>query len=452
MDFCFWVDPAYIDARHLQLLARKLEQVEKGEIKRLMIFMPPRHGKSDLTSYKFPSWYLGRNPEKRVIHTSYSSSLSNSFSRKIRNLISDPVYSDVFRVSLAPDSRAADSWNLAGHKGGMISSGVGGSITGQGADLFLIDDPIKNREEAESMTHRENVWEWYRSVARTRLEPNGAIVLIMTRWHVDDLAGKILKEHNDWEVLNLPALAEEGDLLGRNIGEALWPERFDVDDLEALKHESGSRNWAALFQGKPKDAETQIIKREWFTENSWYDAAPIECDRFGGIDTATSTKTSADNTAFVDVLKDPFKGYLYVDDVFLEKITVHGFSTHVCSQHCAKKYQAIEIEENAAGEAIKQVIEKDGRENGSYPPIRGFKTSTDKVVRVMRFQHLIENGTLKFKRGNKKVAELVEHLINFDGKGSEIDDDVDALGFAIEAALSGTMSGIFMADWDVRQR
>lgn len=405
-------------------------KVERGEIKKLMIFCPPRHGKSELISYKFPTWFLGRNPDKRVIHSSYSASLSNTFSKKDRDLIQDKRYRLVFdEVNVRQDSRAGDHWDLQDFKGGMISSGVGGAITGYGADLFIIDDPVKNQEEAESEVMREKVWEWYKAVARTRLEPNGKQVLIMTRWHRHDLAGKILAEQDDWVVINLPALAEENDPLGRSVGQALWRSRYDEANLIQTQREVGSRVWNALFQGNPVDPASQIIKRHWI---KYYKELPPECMRGGGIDTATSLKTSADNMAFVDVCRDQ-EGWLYVDDVFCEKITVSAFAHHVCNQHKIKNYSQIKLESNNAGEAVHQRIEEVGRETQSYPAINVEATTTDKVIRVMEFQHLIENGTIKFKEGNKKVADLIEHLISFDGKGSEIDDDVDALGFAIKA-------------------
>jgi predicted phage terminase large subunit-like protein len=346
----------------------------------------------------------------------------------------------MFGLETAEDSRAVDKWDIKGHSGGMIASGVGGSITGYGADLFLIDDPIKNQEEAESEVYREKVWGWYRSVARTRLEPKAAIILIMVRWHRQDLAGKILAEEKDWEVVNLPAEAEENDLLGRAVGEALWPERYDKEALAKIKYDSGSRVWSSLFQGHPTDPESALVKREWIR---YYDELPPACNRYGGSDTATSQKTQADNTALVDVCTDK-EGWLYVDDVFCEKTSVSAFANYVNNQHQIKKYVFIKLESNNAGEAIRQRIDEVGRENKNYPPISLEKTDTDKVVRVIEFQPLIENGTIRFKRGHKKIAELIDHLCNFDGKGSDIDDDVDALGFAIKAAKKGARKMIYV--------
>lgn len=434
MDFCFLADPSYEDAKHLRYIAEKLEAVERGEIKKLIIFMPPRHGKSELTSVKFPAWALGKNPNRRIIHTSYAAGLSESFSRRIRDSIEEQRYKVIFPgVETCKDSRAVDEWNIEGHKGGMIAAGVGGAITGYGADIFIIDDPVKNQEEAESEIYRERCWDWYRSVVRTRLEPGAAQILIMTRWHQKDLAGMILSEQKDWEVVNLPALAKESDQIGRAPGEALWPKRYDVVALESLKHDSGSRVWYALYDGSPVDPESALIKRNWI---QYFDVLPLKTKRYGGIDTATSKKTAADNTALVDICKD-MEGFLLVDDVFLDHISVTGFANFVSTSHKEKKYRRINLELNNAGEAIKQRIDEVGREEKTHPPVTGITTDTDKVVRLMEYQHMIENGTIKFKSGNPRVAKLIDHLVNFSGKESDDDDDIDALGQAIKAALIG---------------
>ena len=429
INFCLLTNPSYERAKHLDFLAQKLEAVERGEIKKLMIFIPPRHGKSETASIRFPAWFLGRNPTKRIIHASYSATLSNTFSRQVRNLIGSNIYKLIFNINIAPDSRAVDEWDLDGTKGGMISRGVGGSITGWGADILIVDDPIKGPEEAESETSQENLYDWYQSVARTRLEPGAAQIVIMARWNKKDLAGRILEEQNDWEIIDLRAISEEDDLLGRVKGEALWPDRFPLEALLDIKHDIGSRSWSALYKGEPQDIESQIFKREWI---DWYDDTPLGCIRGGGIDTATSKSTSADNMAFVDVCKAPDK-FMYVDDAFCEKLSVKAFAEHVCNQHKIKHYRGIRLESNNAGEAIKQRIDEMGREMETTPPVRAVATSTDKVIRAFEFQAKVENKTIKFKRGNKKVAELVEHLVSFDGKGGDIDDDVDALGFAIKA-------------------
>lgn len=450
--YCPYVDPSYKVPGHLQILCDHLDKVESGEIKRLMIFMPPRHGKSETVSRKFPSYYLGKNPDHNVILSSYGYVLAKSFSKATRDLMESRRYKTVFPIRTAQDSRSINDWDINGHKGGMLASGVGGATTGYGANLFIIDDPIKNKEEAESEVIREKHWDWYRSVVLTRLEPQARLVLMMTRWHQQDLAGKILTqakedgELSEWTVINFSAISEgTGDLLLRKAGDPLWGARYDRPVLESMKKKVGSRIWFALFQGQPQDPTSQIIKRDWI---KWYKALPIEQERFGGIDTATSLKTSADSTALVDVCKD-WEGYLYVDDVFLDKVSVRGFAKHVSAQHNAKNYELIKLEANNAGEAVRQRIEEVGREDETYPPVTGEATVTDKVIRVHEFAHLIENGTIKFKMGNPRVAALVDHLVNFDGKGSDIDDDVDALGFAIKAALGGAVLFTATEDFDV---
>ncbi len=447
-DYCIYIDRNYKCPAHLEYLISRLEAVERGDVRRLMVFMPPRHGKSETTTKKFPAWFLGRNPDFHVIISSYAFNLARSFSKDVRDTIEDRVYKTVFNISTAEDARMVRDWDIAGFRGGLLAQGVGGGITGYGANLFIIDDPFKNQEEAESTIIRDKVWEWYRSVVLTRLEPDARIILIMTRWHQDDLAGRILREEKDWEVINFAALAEGEDILGRQKDDALWPERYSRDALVATRGKVGSRVWASLYQGRPMDPESQKFRREWFR---LYDNAPVGCKRGGGIDTATSLKSSNDNTSMVDVCRDK-EGFLYVDDVFCEKITVSGFAQHLINQHQAKKYSKVKLEKNNAGEAFKQRIDEVAREYSVAVPVECEQTTTDKMVRAMEFQPLVENGTLRFKRGNPQVAALIDHLINFDGKGGDVDDDVDALGFAIKAVVNPKEGGMVLLDVDVRPR
>lgn len=451
--FCTFVDGHYLLPGHLQELCDVLDAVECGDLKRVVIQMPPRHGKSETVSRKFPSYYLGKHPDDNVILASYGYNLAKGFSRSNRDLIESRRYRMIFPIRTAHDSRSVGDWAIAGRKGGLLAAGVGGATTGFGAHLFIIDDPIKNKEEADSEVLREKHWDWYRSVVLTRLEPNARLVIMMTRWHQQDLVGKILEQakengtRDEWKVINFPAICEsqQKDELHRAKGDALWPARYDEKVLAKTKQQVGSRIWSALFQGNPMDPESQVISREWI---QWYTEAPIEQERFGGIDTATSTKTVNDHSALVDVCKD-WEGKLYVDDVFLEKVSVRTLAKHVSSAHENKNYSLIRLEKNNAGEAIKQRIDEIGREDETYPPVVAVTTTTDKVVRVSEFAHLIENGTIRFKRKNPRVAALVEHLINFDGKGGDIDDDVDALGFAIKAAQGGAVLYTSNSEFDV---
>jgi hypothetical protein len=229
--------------------------------------MPPRHGKSELVSKYFPAWFLGCNPSKRIILASYAAEFAASWGRKARDVLTEigPRYFD--GLTIRSDSSAAHWWDLDEFSGGMQTSGVGGGVTGKGADLFIIDDPVKDAVQANSEVYRQRNWDWYQSVAYTRLEPDGAVVIMQTRWHEEDLAGHVLQHAKQtgesWDVLNLPALAEEPDPLGRQPGEPLWPERFSRADLLRIKATLGSYWWSAMYQGSPMPNEGGTFKRSW---------------------------------------------------------------------------------------------------------------------------------------------------------------------------------------------
>jgi predicted phage terminase large subunit-like protein len=254
-------------APHLDLLAEKLLDVAQGKLRRLLIQMPPRHGKSEFASGHFPAWYLGTFPDRRVILASYEHGFAASWGAKARDRFAE-WGPHLWRLWVRRDKQAADDWQIAGRAGGMVCAGVGGPITGRGADLLVIDDPVKSAEEADSETYRERAWNWYRSTAYTRLEPRGTLILIMTRWHEDDLAGRVLaeaaKSGEAWEVIKLPALAEEGDVLGRAEGDPLWPERYPAQALAAIRASIGPYWWEALYQQRPAPPEGALFKREWW--------------------------------------------------------------------------------------------------------------------------------------------------------------------------------------------
>ncbi len=306
--YCQYVDPRYETPRHIRLLAAKLQQVAlfiasggKQGIGRLMILMPPQHGKSQIASRNFPAWLLGLLPDSRIILTSYGESLATTHSRFIRDQILDERYQAIFGtksnkmvpVELSSDSRSTEQWDLARpHRGGVKAAGVGGGITGLPAHLFIIDDPFKNREEAESESRRELVEDWYKSAARTRLRPNAAVVIFHTRWHPDDLAGRLMRKMvsdplaSQFEIVCLPGVAIDSypatveeqrkkmrdgiylpmaDPLGRKFGEALCPEWYNEDWLRSTKADVGLYDFEALYQQQPYLMQGNMFQRDWFT-------------------------------------------------------------------------------------------------------------------------------------------------------------------------------------------
>jgi predicted phage terminase large subunit-like protein len=283
LDFVLYNFAGYkADPAHYHI-ASYLDRVVEGSCTRLMIFCAPQHGKSCLVSEHLPAYWLGRRPDDPIILASYKGELAETKSRTARSIVESPKYAKLFPgIATDRSSRAVDYWQLQGHRGRLLAAGVGGSITGHGAQLGIIDDPVKDYEEAMSEPLREKAWDWYRNVFRTRVWESGAIILVMTRWHEDDLAGRLLRDNaGEWEVLRLPALAEHQaerdennerlgllrglpDPLGRKCGEPLCPQRYSKDALEKLRRDSGSLAWAAQYQGVPRAAEGNRFKRQWF--------------------------------------------------------------------------------------------------------------------------------------------------------------------------------------------
>lgn len=310
-DFDAWlptVAPSFTwDWPHLRYVYERLRRVTRGECKRLMIFMPPRHGKSECVTVRYPVWRLIGRPDLRVIVGAYNHELAIEFSGKARNLADECGL-------LGPGSKASHDWRTTAG-GGVRAVGVGSGVTGRGGNLIIIDDPVKSREEAESDAYRRRVWNWYKDDLYTRLEPNGAIILIQTRWHEDDLAGRLLSEMKQggeaWDVVSLPALADAADPLGRAPGAALCPERYDADALARIRGVMGTYSFEALYQQRPRPAEGALFKRQWFKV---VDAAPDGLDWVRYWDLAASTKESADFTASAALALGP-DGTLFIRDM-----------------------------------------------------------------------------------------------------------------------------------------
>ena len=386
---------SYLTPPHIKLLASKLEAVERGEIKRLAIFMPPRHGKSILTSEFFPAWYLGRNPKKFIICSTYGQELADDFGRKVRNQLQDPHYQELFPdVGLATDSSSMRRFNTS--KGGVYYAvGAGSAITGRGAHLLLIDDPIKGREDADSDAMRSNLLDWYRSTAYTRLMPGGSVVLIQTRWHEDDLAGWVLKEteHEGWEVIEFPAVLDKraAKLLKKKEGDALWAEAYPLTRLDEIKKTLGSREWASLYAQKPSVEEGNIMKRWWW--KTWKKKDPPQCDYIlQSWDTAyTSNKTSdysacttwgifmdEDNVANAILLGSRRDRWEFPE---LKRMAVELYNQH--------NPDLIIIEAKASGWSLVQELSRMGIPITPYNPKK-----QNKMARVHSITPILESGKI----------------------------------------------------------
>ena len=294
--------PAYQAADHHRMVCERLEAVERGECKRLMIFMPPRHGKSELVSRRFPAWYLGRNPAKQFISASYGADLASDFGRDVRNILGTGEFNALFPgIGLAQDSAAKNRWHT-NHDGSYVAAGVGTAITGRGADILNIDDPVKDRVEAESEVTRKTVLDWYTSTAYTRLMPGGSIVLTMTRWHELDLAGTLLEDAktgvDKWDVVCLPGLANAADdPLQRKANECLWPTRYDETALAKIRAAIGERDFGALYQQDPRPSGTSFFDVNDLLVGGEPVDPPAVCQTIVAVmDTAVKTGTKNDGT------------------------------------------------------------------------------------------------------------------------------------------------------------
>jgi len=424
----------YVEAPHHKALAHKLEDVSSGKCKRLMVFMPPRHGKSMLASEYFPAWWLGMHPDKQIIAATYAQQLADDFGRKVRNLCASDAHRWAFHgFLLSDDSQAANRFHTS-MRGAYFAVGAGGPITGRGADLLLIDDPIKGREDAESGTMRQRLKDWYTSVARTRLMPGGAIVVIQTRWHEDDLAGWLLREHQHegWEVLNLPAIAEPGDQIGRAEGEALWPAAYPLSELASIRRAVGSRDWAALYQQRPSAAEGGIFRREhwwYFTPTDTNPQALIAALGIHYVVQAwdTAFKASEVNDYSVGVTIGVARSRYYLLDVWRDRVEFPDLKRAVVAQHAKWRAHSVVIEDKASGQSLLQELRRNTR-----VPIIPVKADGDKVLRANAVTAIQESGLIYLPEGEGWVADFVDELAGF--PSAPHDDQVDAFVHGLKAA------------------
>lgn len=429
VDFEIVTNPLYEPARHHEVLAKELEHIEAfgdRDYKILVVVEPPRHGKSQQVSIDFPAWFLGRNPTEEIITASYSAELAQDFGGKTREKVDSEAYKLIFpNVRLKADEQAKGHWRV-NQGGSYMAVGVGGPITGRGAKVFSIDDAIKNREEAESEVYRSKIWNWFTSTAFTRLAPQGVMIVTNTRWHLDDLTGRILK-HRDLakrtKVIHFPAINDQG--------QALWPERFNIEALEEIKRTIGPYDWQSLYMGHPVLTENQEFKPEWFRRASEEAVGLMNCRRFLTIDTAMSKKSQADSTGFCDnsINQENF----WHLRAWRAKIGPEELVNSIFSLHESNRYERIGIEKTAYLEGLKPYLDSEQRKRNRFLPIVELKhNQTQKEVRVRGLIPRYAAKSIFHIEG--RCNDLEEEMMNFP-VGMQ-DDVLDSVAYQLQVTAA----------------
>lgn len=393
--------------------------MEAGRRDRVILVLPPRHGKSELASRRFPAWCLGRDPAKHIIAASYNSDLANDFGREVRNIIASPDYRTLFPgVELAADSRAANRWHTT-QGGSYVAAGVGTAVTGRGADVLLIDDPLKDRVDADSEVMKTRLWEWYRSTAYTRLSPRGVVVVIETRWAEDDLVGRLLAEQgaggDQWYVIELPAISPAG--------EALWPERYPIELLERIRTTLGPREWSALFQGQPAPEEGNFFLADWF--RPYRETPPLATLGIYGASDYAVTNDGGDYTVHLIVGVDA-NGGLWLLDLWRGQTDTAAWIDAFC--RLVKRWQPVEWAEEGGQikGAVGPFIAQRQQEAGAFVYRRGFPSKADKAARAQSIRGRMAVSGLHVPELESWYPAFRHEVLTF--PAARHDDQVDALG------------------------
>ena len=428
MAFVKKVWPSFIEGSHHKRMAKAFERVARGECKRLIINMPPRHTKSEFASYLLPAWFLGNFPEKKVIQTSHTAELAVGFGRKVRNLVDQDVYTEIFPgVGLQQDSKAAGRWNT--NKGGdYFAIGVGGAVTGKGADILIIDDPHSEQEAAMAASNPEiydKVYEWYTSGPRQRLQPGGSIVIVMTRWAARDLTGQVVKSAaqrsgEEWEVIEFPAILPSGN--------PLWPQFWSLEELAALREELPNSKWQAQYQQNPIGNESAIIKRDWW---KWWDKDnPPQCDYIlQSWDTAFEKTQRADYSAgttwgIFNCEEDNFAPNIILLNTYKKRVEFPELKRDVLREYNEYEPDSLIVEKKASGAPLIYDLRAMGIPVQEYTPGKG----QDKIARLNSVSDIIASGKVWVPQ-TRWAEELVDEVAAF--PSGEHDDLVDATTLAL---------------------
>jgi predicted phage terminase large subunit-like protein len=417
IEFTRYTFPKYAPADLHHQIAEQLERVERGEIDRLMLHVPPRHGKSELASRRFPAWYLGRHPDRQFISASASTTLAEDFGRDVRNLIASQEYADVFDTRLSEDAQARGRWTTQ-EGGSYFATGVGGAIMGRGAHVLLIDDPFGSMADARSEIERRRVHEWYTGTCYNRLEKGGAIVLINQRMHQDDLSGRLLAQQaaggDQWTVVELKALSPSG--------EALWPEKFDIDALERIKRNITPQDWAALYQQEPTQEVGSFFKAEWLRPH--VDDPPKHLSVYGGSDYAV-TADGGDYTVHVVIGIDD-KGRMFLLDLWRKQADPKEWVEAYCDLVLKWKPSFWATERTQITSGIGPYLEQRSMERRAFIQVEQFPTRGDKGVRCQSIRGRMSQIGMFVPADARWLSDLRAELLAF--PTGKHDDQVDALG------------------------
>ena len=430
MAFVHKVWPSFIDGAHHKKMAQAFEKVARGECKRLIINMPPRHTKSEFASYLLPAWFLGNFPGKKVIQTSHTAELAVGFGRKVRNLVDSDVYKSVFpSVALQSDSKAAGRWNTnAG--GDYFAIGIGGAVTGKGADILIIDDPHSEQEAALAEVNPEiydKTYEWYTSGPRQRLQPGGAIIIVMTRWSKKDLTAQVLKsaaqrDGDEWTVIEFPAILPSGN--------PLWPEFWSVKELEALRNELPNQKWMAQYMQQPTSDTSAIIKREWWQE--WEEDHPPQCEFvLQAWDTAFEKHNRADYSActtwgvfYQEDENGAMQANIILLNAFRKRMEFPELKRKAVEEYQEWEPDSIIIEKKATGAPLIYEMRSMGIPVAEFTPGKG----NDKISRLNAVSDIFASKRV-WVPGTRWAEEVIDEVASF--PGGDHDDYVDSVSLAL---------------------
>ena len=440
--------PSFIGGRHHKIMAEAFERVARGELKRLIINMPPRHTKSEFASYLLPAWFLGQFPEKKVIQTAHTAELAVGFGRKVRNLIQGEDFKKVFQgIDLSSDSKAAGRWNT-NKRGDYFAIGVGGAVTGKGADLLIIDDPHSEQDAQQGQFNPEvydRVYEWYTSGPRQRLQPGGAIIIVMTRWSKRDLTGQIISKSaerigsDEWEVIEFPAIMPSG--------KPLWPEFWKQDELEAIKAEIPVGKWSAQYQQDPTSEEGALIKREWW--RTWNRSSPPPCEAIiQSWDTAFLKTERSDYSAVTTwgIFYHPdddgrMAPNLIMLDAYKEKLEFPDLKRAAYDKYWEYEPDQLVVEKKASGAPLIFELRAMGLPVTEFTPSRG----QDKIARVNAVSDLFASGVI-WCPDTRFADEVMEEVASF--PSGDHDDYVDSMSQALIRFRQGGWIRSPTDDWD----